>query len=255
MIQRAILTATIAHEGLVRKGTDRPYIIHPVSVGTILAMFKAPEWVISAGFLHDVVEDTAVRLEFIRKHFGDDVARIVEGCTEEKVKGTWEERKAAKLDSLEWASPEIRLVVCADKFDNARWMLKDYQKVGDKLWTRFNRGRDAQEKNYRDVLRVLEHNPFPSYGFPVRRELKTVINYLFGNGEPQKVVQFPKRIVAYNASEPEPAMLDGELPLWSPEKRAENERIRRSEELEKKIADLIEWGRVQPRREMIKSTG
>ena len=56
MIDKAIEFATKAHEGQFRKGTKRPYIVHPVEVGDIVATMPDAEEVISAAVLHDTIE-------------------------------------------------------------------------------------------------------------------------------------------------------------------------------------------------------
>ena len=57
MIDRAIAFATQAHEGQVRKGTSRPFILHPLEVGKIVASMTEDQEVISAAILHDTIED------------------------------------------------------------------------------------------------------------------------------------------------------------------------------------------------------
>ena len=59
MINKAIEFATKAHEGQYRKGTKRPYIVHPIEVGDIVAAMTKDEEVISAAVLHDTIEDCA----------------------------------------------------------------------------------------------------------------------------------------------------------------------------------------------------
>lgn len=68
MIDRAIAFATRAHEGQVRKGTTRPYIVHPLEVGRIVSVMTDDEEIISAAILHDTIEDCEeVTEEVLRK--------------------------------------------------------------------------------------------------------------------------------------------------------------------------------------------
>lgn len=85
-IRAAYELAREAHNGQKRKSGE-PYIIHPVSVARIVAeeLHLGANPVIAA-FLHDVVEDTDVRLSDIRAKFGDDVAFLVEVVTKNKRK-------------------------------------------------------------------------------------------------------------------------------------------------------------------------
>lgn len=80
LIMRAYRVASQAHEGQFR-ASGEPYINHCVAVASILADLCVPTPVIVAGLLHDTVEDTSVTLEDIRRDFGDEVARLVDGVT------------------------------------------------------------------------------------------------------------------------------------------------------------------------------
>ena len=68
------------HEGQVR-ASGEPYICHPVAVADLLRDIGASAGVIAAGFLHDVVEDTAATPEELESHFGAEVRALVEGVT------------------------------------------------------------------------------------------------------------------------------------------------------------------------------
>ena len=57
MIDDAIEFATKAHEGQFRKGTRRPYIVHPIEVADIVSAMTNDEEVICAAVLHDTIED------------------------------------------------------------------------------------------------------------------------------------------------------------------------------------------------------
>ena len=59
MINKAIEFATRAHAGQFRKGTSRPYIVHPIEVGDIVSTMTKDEEIISAAVLHDTIEDCA----------------------------------------------------------------------------------------------------------------------------------------------------------------------------------------------------
>jgi len=80
VIQRAYKFAEHAHTGQ-KRASGEPYITHCLAVAAILAEMRIPPAVIIAGLLHDTVEDTPVTLDNIRKEFGDEVARLVDGVT------------------------------------------------------------------------------------------------------------------------------------------------------------------------------
>ena len=80
MIQKAYDIAFEAHKDQYRKSGE-PYIIHPLWVAYILADLELDKETITSGILHDVVEDTILTDEEIRKIFGDEVALLVDGVT------------------------------------------------------------------------------------------------------------------------------------------------------------------------------
>lgn len=155
MIDLAIEVALKAHENQFRKGTDIPYIIHPLAVGIILAKIGCSDDVIVAGILHDTVEDTAITLDDLRDTFGNKVATIVEGASEPNKALPWKDRKKHTIEFLKTASLEVRLVTCADKLHNIRSIDSEHEKIGDKIWDRFNRGKEDQEWYYRSLCNVL----------------------------------------------------------------------------------------------------
>lgn len=79
-IMRAYRFAEQAHQGQ-KRASGEPYITHCLAVAAILAEMRVPPVVIIAGLLHDTVEDTPVTLENLKREFGDEVAKLVDGVT------------------------------------------------------------------------------------------------------------------------------------------------------------------------------
>ena len=77
LFDRAIILAAQAHAGMVRKGSDTPYIVHPMEAAAIAATMTNDPEILAAAVLHDTVEDTGVSIADIRREFGDRVAAIV----------------------------------------------------------------------------------------------------------------------------------------------------------------------------------
>lgn len=153
-IEEAIEVAAEAHQGQYRKGTRTPYITHPYAVGLILMEAGCAEAVIIGGILHDTVEDTELTLESIRERFGDDIANIVDGCSEDKAL-RWRARKTERIEALRTASPEVCIVTCADKLHNLRTIISEYDLIGDAVWDRFHGGIEDQAWYYRSVLGAI----------------------------------------------------------------------------------------------------
>ena len=91
LVQRAYEFAREAHIGQLRASGEE-YIQHPLGVAKILAELQIDAVTISAAFLHDVVEDTAITLEGLEKKFGKEIAMLVDGVT--------------KLNRIEYKSKE-----------------------------------------------------------------------------------------------------------------------------------------------------
>ena len=126
LIEKAYYFAYEAHNGQKRKSGE-DYIIHPVAVAKILMSFGMDSQSVIASLLHDVVEDTPVTSEDVKKQFGATVALLVEGVTklgkvplENKNK---EEQQAENLRKLLLAmSEDIRVIIIklADRLHNMR---------------------------------------------------------------------------------------------------------------------------------------
>jgi (p)ppGpp synthase/HD superfamily hydrolase len=155
MIDLAIEVAVRAHQNQIRKGTDIPYITHPLSVGIILAKAGCSDEIIIAGILHDTVEDTPITLDDLQDMFGEKVSMIVKAVSEPDKSLKWEERKSHTQDFLKGASQEVKFVALADKLHNIRTIASDYVKIGEALWERFNRGKDAQKWYYQGLVQAL----------------------------------------------------------------------------------------------------
>lgn len=161
-IPKAIVFATLKHEGQRRKGSDVPYIVHPMEAMQILTDLDCAEDIIIAGILHDTLEDTKTTPDEIAAEFGDHVCQIVRGETEDKSK-TWIERKNATISHLKSSNAEIRLVCLADKISNLRSMLRDQQQIGEQLWQRFKGSKEGIHWYYNQLLAVLQETDVDGY--------------------------------------------------------------------------------------------
>ena len=80
LIMKAYNFAEEKHHNQYRKSGES-YIIHPLNVAYILAQIGLDDNTICAALLHDVVEDTDVTNEDIKKQFGEEIAEMVAGVT------------------------------------------------------------------------------------------------------------------------------------------------------------------------------
>lgn len=120
-VDRAFRTAKAAHSGQRRKGGGS-FFLHPLRVARQVAKVPHTTEMVCAALLHDVVEDTAVTIDQIRKEFGLTVARLVEAltCRLTSEDGNRATRKRMERERLASAGPEVGTVKLADVMDNVR---------------------------------------------------------------------------------------------------------------------------------------
>lgn len=142
---QAVRFAVAAHDGQVRKGSNTPYIGHPMAVSALVIQYGGDEDQAVAALLHDVVEDCGVSLDFLAGAFGDKVADIVDAATDGVPDATgrklaWKERKEAYIAGVPAKAAEALLVVACDKVHNAEAIVADFAEVGAEVFDRFTAG-------------------------------------------------------------------------------------------------------------------
>jgi GTP diphosphokinase / guanosine-3',5'-bis(diphosphate) 3'-diphosphatase len=80
LIQRAYRVAEKAHAGQ-KRASGEPYVNHLLAVAAILAEFSMPADVVTAGLLHDTIEDTPIKADDLHRDFSDEVVNLVQGVT------------------------------------------------------------------------------------------------------------------------------------------------------------------------------
>lgn len=131
LVAAANAFAIRAHEGQKRKGTQFPYVTHPVGVAGILRYHYPQDQALeAAGFLHDVLEDTDITADELRLRFGDDVTDLVLGVTN---KGDWHLEDYVDR-------PRVLRLKAADTLDNILDSIRGLEK-GHDVWSRFSAGR------------------------------------------------------------------------------------------------------------------
>lgn len=124
LISRAFRLSYVSHGTELRASGD-PFYRHPLEVAKIVAKDLAiDDESVAAALLHDTVEDTSVRLDDIRRLFGETVAHIIDGVT--KIAGVFEHRDAKQAETfmkmLLSMAEDIRVVLIkfADRLHNMR---------------------------------------------------------------------------------------------------------------------------------------
>lgn len=164
------------HRKQFRKGTEVPYIVHPMGVAAIVGANGGDEDQVIAALLHDAVEDGCGldTLNEIREIFGNRVAEMVMACSDavSHPKPPWHERKTDFLKSIRRAPEEVRLILLADKFYNATAIVTDLRACGDSVWKRFTAGRDDTLWYYAELVRALGDG----WNHPVLDELRATVD-------------------------------------------------------------------------------
>jgi (p)ppGpp synthase/HD superfamily hydrolase len=161
----ASLFASDLHRTQSRKSSGTPYIVHLMAVAAIALEYGATEDEAIAALLHDAVEDQGGPpvLAEIRARFGNNVAQIVDGCTDtdQVHKPSWWPRKERFIERLACAPYSVRLVVAADKLHNVQSVIAGYRRLREELWSRFTGGKGGTLWFYRAVRDVMRQAALP----------------------------------------------------------------------------------------------
>lgn len=124
-LEKALFLAEKAHRNQFRE-EGVPYIIHPIRVA--IYIFRdlgiTDTDLLIAALLHDVVEDTGIKIKEIKKHFGERLVYLIEGLTRRRPPSETEEEKREskrkKFEELMESDRAVRIVKCSDLLDNVR---------------------------------------------------------------------------------------------------------------------------------------
>ena len=183
LVSEAITFAVKAHDGMRRKKSDSPYILHPMEAAVIVGTMSDDQNLIAAAALHDVVEDAGISADDIEEKFGARVRELVDSETEDKradlpPSATWRIRKEESLSVLKNTDDIAVLIVwLGDKLANMRSIYRDWKIEGDAMWQRFNQ-KDVNQQAwyYRSIVNLTERLSDTSAWL----EYKTLTELVFG---------------------------------------------------------------------------
>ena len=185
LVSEAIIFATKAHDGMRRKKSESPYILHPMEAAVIVGTMTDDQNLIAAAALHDVVEDADISIEEIEEKFGKRVRELVGSETEDKradlpPADTWRIRKEESLAVLKNTDDiAVLMVWIGDKLANMRSIYREWKVEGDAMWQRFNQ-KDVNEQAwyYRSIADLTDRLSHKSAWL----EYKTLTELVFGKG-------------------------------------------------------------------------
>lgn len=159
-ITQAIIFATKVHHGQNRKQKKMPYVTHVMAVGLLLAQVTQDAEIITAGILHDTIEDCepygSVTYDTIDKAYGQRVATMVNDVTEPDKTLPWAERKQQALEHLSQMSHDSLLVKSADVLHNLTELVIDVEDKGVEVFAKFNVGQDQTLTRYQKLMNRFE---------------------------------------------------------------------------------------------------
>lgn len=123
---KAYLLAERAHRGTFRKGSDEPYINHPIEVAMMIQRYAEKEYYdvnsLAAAICHDVAEDTDVTLDDIARELNDEVSDLVYfvSSVSKKSDGNRAKRKAIDLAHYKLGPAKAQTIKVADTRANIR---------------------------------------------------------------------------------------------------------------------------------------
>ena len=186
LVSEALAFSAKAHDGMRRRKSAAPYILHPMEVGAIIGTMTDKQEVIAAGVLHDVVEDAGIAIEEIGERFGARVMELVASETENKreelpPEETWLIRKKESLEKIKNTDDiEILILWLGDKLSNIRAIYRDFLIDGASLWEKFHQSDvNVQAWYYRSILKYTERLSDTLAWI----EYKTIVEKIFGTEE------------------------------------------------------------------------
>lgn len=230
MVRLAFDFAEHAH-GEQKRVSGEPYINHPLRTAITLAEMKMNLPIVIAGLLHDVPEDTNIKLEDIEKNFGKDIASMVEGITKlGKLKYRGVERYAENLRKMFLSmSKDIRTIFIkfADRLDNLKTLsvlppekekrialevIEIYAPIANRLGMGEIKGQLEDEafryihpKDYQWVLDLIKENVFAKEDYIqkvcniIKSELKkNGIEVVDVHGREKHLWSLYRKLVRYN---------------------------------------------------------
>lgn len=141
------------HAGQCR-GDGTPFILHPREVASLLREAGAPDHLVAAGVLHDVIEKTDATAEDVRLRFGPHIANLVLAVTDDEGITRYSARKAALRAQAARAGEEALLLFAADKLSKVRELRREASGAPAEGGAR--RLRVRRLNHYRRSLAVLE---------------------------------------------------------------------------------------------------
>jgi len=108
-----------------RRADGTPFILHPLEVATLLHHAGAPDHLIAAGAMHDLIEKTGVSASDLRERFGPRITELVLAVSDDDHIAGYAKRKAALRRHVSRAGDEALNLFAADKLSKVRELRRE----------------------------------------------------------------------------------------------------------------------------------
>ena len=134
-LDQAIDFAEHMHKGQIRKGDQKPYVVHPKAVYSILKSFKIKDKVLLiAAWLHDTIEDTTATYNVIKKKFNKEVANLVKELSSDKKEIEKEGKEVYLLNKMVKMDKNALTLKLADRLHNVSDIMTMPEKSSEKTY-------------------------------------------------------------------------------------------------------------------------
>lgn len=181
-IMGAILLIRDYHSKQIRKGDGFAYLEHPLEVGYRLWRDRFPGDVVTAGFCHDLLEDTKCSEDEIKEKCGEEVLRLVRAVSNDEElsdKKDWEKKKEKYVLSVQNGGEKAIAISIMDKICNLESFFDQYKLEGPSIWKKFNRGKDKKLWFEKSVYEMAKKQ----WDHPLLQRFEILIRQLEKTGE------------------------------------------------------------------------
>jgi (p)ppGpp synthase/HD superfamily hydrolase len=151
--ERAIAYAERMHAGQQR-ADGSPFVLHPREVATLLYYAGAPDHLIAAGVMHDLVEKTNATAADLQEQFGQRITELVLAVSDDPLIAGYAKRKAALRQQVAGAGEEALTLFAADKLSKIRELRREAATDSASASTP-NRVRELRARRLRHYQRSL----------------------------------------------------------------------------------------------------
>jgi (p)ppGpp synthase/HD superfamily hydrolase len=139
-----------------QRADGSPLILHPFEVARLLEGVGAPDHLVAAGILHDVIEKTQASASELHKRFGGRIATLVVAVSDDERIAGYGRRKAALRRQVAAAGEEALTLFAADKLSKLRELRRERERGPDGVPSLRRERRGRRVRHYQRSLALLE---------------------------------------------------------------------------------------------------